>query len=65
MPGTPQEGLSRKIEDEEKEERQRLKHILKACNLPKRVGLIARTVAEKVTSKLWLFRKNLPDEVEH
>jgi Ribonuclease G/E len=55
--------VSGKIEDEE--ERQRLKQILKACKLPESVGLIVRTVAEEVPSKLWPFRKNLPGEVEH
>lgn len=50
---------------QDEEERQRLKQILKACKLPESVGLIARTVAEKVTSKLWPFRRNLPGEVEH
>jgi len=46
MPGTAHVGVSRKIEDDK--ERQRLKQILKAYNMPEGVGLIARTAAKGV-----------------
>ncbi len=47
MPGNPQVGVSRKIEDEK--ERKRLKDILKKSKLPEGVGIIARTAAYKGT----------------
>ncbi len=47
MPGNPQVGVSRKIEDEK--ERKRLKEILKKSKLPEGVGIIARTAAYKGT----------------
>ena len=47
MPGNPQVGVSRKIEDEK--ERKRLKDILKKSKLPEGVGIIARTAAYKAT----------------
>ena len=47
MPGNPQVGVSRKIEDEK--ERKRLKDILKKSKLPEGVGIIARTAARKGT----------------
>jgi len=49
MPGNPQVGVSRKIEDEK--ERKRLKEILKKSKLPEGVGIIARTAAYKGTKK--------------
>ncbi len=67
MPGSPQVGVSRKIEDEK--ERKRLKDILKKSKLPEGVGIIARTAAYKGTkaeiqkdlrylSRLWNSIKN-------
>ncbi len=47
MPGNPQVGVSRKIEDDK--ERKRLKDILKKSKLPEGVGIIARTAAFKAT----------------
>lgn len=41
MPGSSQNGVSRKIENEK--ERKRLKEILKTCKAPEGVGIIART----------------------
>ncbi len=46
MPGSKQVGVSRKIEDEA--ERNRLKQILKSCNVPEGVGLIARTASKGI-----------------
>jgi ribonuclease E len=46
MPGSSQNGVSRKIEDEK--ERKRLKEILKSCKVPDGVGIIARTACQGV-----------------
>ncbi len=49
MPGNPQVGVSRKIEDEK--ERERLKKILKGFKVPEGVGLIARTICDKTPKR--------------
>ena len=49
MPGNPQVGVSRKIQDER--ERQRIKKILKGFKLPEGIGLIARTVCSKAPKR--------------
>lgn len=53
MPGSPNQGISRKIEDEK--ERQRLKKVIESLKIPKGFGIIVRT-AGKGRSKTALSR---------
>lgn len=47
MPGSDSHGISKKIDKEE--ERQKLREMLDACNIPEGVGYIIRTASEGIT----------------